>query len=73
MVALNLLRSYSLLIMANTKQELEEYIPPPVWKFLAPPNRNSMAQSGSLMIFLSPDYEVNEAENRKGSKLHRSP
>ena len=23
--------------------------------------------------FLYPDYEVNEAENRKGSKLHRSP
>ena len=55
------------------KQELGECIPPPIRKFLAPPNRKSMRQSRSLMIFLYPDYEVNEAENRKGSKLHRSP
>ena len=35
-------------------------------KFLAPPNRKSMGESGSLMIFLYLNYEVNEAENRKG-------
>ena len=28
-----------------------------------------MGQSGSLMIFLYPNYKVNEAENQKGSKL----
>ena len=33
------------------KQELGECIPPPMGKFLAPPNRKSMGQSGSLMIF----------------------
>ena len=38
-------------------------IPPPLWIFLAPPNRKLMGQSGSLVIFLYPDYEVNEAEN----------
>ena len=57
----------------DIKQELGECIPPPIWKFLAPPNRKSMGQSRSLMIFLCPDYEVNEGENQKGSKLHRSP
>ena len=30
---------------------LRECIPPPIWKFLAPPKRKSMGQSGSLMIF----------------------
>ena len=32
---------------------------------------NSMGQSGCLMIFLYPDYEVNEAENR--SYIHPLP
>ena len=36
-------------------------------------NGESMGRSGSLIIFLYPDYEVNEAENQKGSKLDRSP
>ena len=36
---------------SSMKQELGECIPPPSWKFLAPPNRKSMDQSGSLMIF----------------------
>ena len=47
----------------NNKQELRECIPLPMGKFLAPPNRKSMYVN----------YEVNKAENRKGSKLHRSP
>ena len=49
--------------MKKSEQELGECIPPPIWKFLAPPNRKSMGQSGSLMNFLYPDYEVNKAEN----------
>ena len=49
------------------QQELGECIPLPIQNFLASPNRKSMGQSGSLVIFLYPDYEVNEAENRKGS------
>ena len=35
-------------------------------EILAPPNRKSMGTSGSVV-------KLNEAENRKGSKLHRSP
>ena len=35
----------------NIKQELGECIPPPMGKFLALPNRKSMGQSGSVMIF----------------------
>ena len=56
----------------SAKLELEECIPLPIWTFLAPPNRKTMGQSGLLMMFLYPDYEENEAENQKGSKLHRS-
>ena len=63
--------SKSVRIVAMTIQELGECIPPPIGKFLAPPNRKSMDQSRSLMIFLYP--EVNEAESRKGSKLYRNP
>ena len=33
------------------KQELRECIPPPIWKFLAPPNRKSMGQYELFMIF----------------------
>ena len=50
-------------IIHINKQDLGECIPPPIWKFLASSNRKSMGQSGSLMIILYPDYEVNEAEN----------
>ena len=54
------------------KQELGECIPPQILKFLAPPNRKAMGQSAIVNDFLLPDYKVNEAENRKGSELHRS-
>ena len=37
--------------MAIGEQELGECIPLPIWKFLAPPNRKSIGQSESLMIF----------------------
>ena len=63
------------LLQNYKEQELGDYIPPPIQKYLARPNRKSMGQSGLLMMndFLYPDYKVNETENRKGSKLHRSP
>ena len=52
-------------------------LPPPIWKFLAPPYRESMGQSGLLMFccffFWYPDFEVNKSERQKGSKLHKSP
>ena len=39
------------LLCYNLEQELGECIPPPILKFLAPPNRKSMGQSGLLIIF----------------------
>ena len=38
-------------VKLQKQQELGECTPPPIWKFLVPPNRKSMGQSGSLMIF----------------------
>ena len=65
-------RRFKALMTATQKlQELGQGMPPPIWKFLAPLNRKSMSQSGSLNEFLYPDYEVNEDENREGSKLHK--
>ena len=37
-------------MLSSGEQEFRECIPPPIWKFSAPPNRKSMGQSGSLII-----------------------
>ena len=49
------------------KQELRECIPPPIWKFLAPPNRKSMGQSGLLMLFYIQTMKWMKLETRDGS------
>ena len=42
---------FRLYVKINMEQELRECIRPPIWKFLAPPNRKLMGQFESLMIF----------------------
>ena len=67
------LKIFNTLLDTFYKQELRECIPPSIWKVLGPLNRKLVGEFGSLMIFLYPEYQLNEAENRKGSKLHRFP